>query len=169
MQIFKTVLFLFFLCLAMASFSQCTSSKQTQEPILQNKGPIPIGKSYFQAWVAGIQGGGSGINVHIPKPKTDVKPDSIFFRGMKSKLNKDNFGYVAQFKTQANQKDDVIMSNEPQQEYGNTLNEEKNFPFQLKENECVVSYLENNTIKYFKIQNLIEKPMQQYPSAPPRH
>ena len=81
-----------------------------------------------------------------------------------------NTGYVSHFKTALNQNEDIIMSGEDSAEYGNELPANiKPFPFQLKENECVISYKEGNTIKYFKVMNLIEMPLQLYPSAPPKH
>ena len=168
MRIFKTLLLTVFLCFIMAGFSQCSGTKHTQEPQLEKTAPIPVEKAYFQAWVAGIQGGGSGIHLYLPDSTTDIKLDSVYFREMVAKLNRDSTGYVALFRTQTNQRDDVIMSNENHAEYGNTLSEKAQIPFQLKANECVVSYIENNNIRYFKIENLIEKPMKQYPSAPPR-
>ncbi|WP_203460467.1 hypothetical protein [Lacinutrix sp. WUR7] len=38
------------------------------------------------------------------------------------------------------------------------------FPFQLKGNECVIIYIEDSTTKYYKIEDLIEKPRDEYPS-----
>ena len=39
------------------------------------------------------------------------------------------------------------------------------FTFQLKDNECVIIYIEDSTTKYYKIQDLIEKRRDEYPSA----
>lgn len=50
------------------------------------------------------------------------------------------------------------MSNEPYAEYGNKVPKLPEKPsFKLKENECVVSYKEEDKIKYFKIKNMIQK------------
>ena len=50
------------------------------------------------------------------------------------------------------------MSNEPYAEYGNKVPElpKKSF-FQLKENECVISYKQSGKTKYFKIKGLTKK------------
>jgi len=169
MRLVKTLIFSLSMCFVMVSFSQCSGSKNTQETTLQKTAPTQLDKPYYQAWVAGIQGGGSGINVFMPSRETSVKLDSAYFRGMKAKVEITNEGYIARFKTKANQKDDVIMSSESNSEYGNQLPQKENFPFQLKDNECVISYYKDNTLAYFKIEDLFEKAMAQYPSAPPRH
>ena len=153
----------------MASFLQCSSFKNPSEIVLEKTNPITIEKPYFQSWVAGIQGGGSGINLYLPIQNTTLKLDSAYFRGMIAKVQIINTGYVSHFKTALNQKEDIIMSGEENAEYGNQIPANNNpFPFQLKENECVISYTEDNTTKYFRIINLIEMPIELYPSASPK-
>jgi len=151
----------------MTSFSQCSSSKNASVISLETTNPITFEKPYFQSWIAGIQGGGSGINLYLPSQDTTFKLDSAFFRGMKSKIQIINIGYISHFKTDLNQREDIIMSGEENAEYGNQFPVKITpFPFQLKENECVISYTEENKTKYFKIGNLFEEPLQPYPSAP---
>ena len=158
------------MCFILVGFSQCSSSKNPSEIALEISMPLTIEKPYFQSWIAGIQGGGSGINLYLPSQNTTFKLDSAYFRGMTSKVKIINTGFVSHFKTTLNQKEDIIMSEEDNAEYGNQIPENKNpFPFQLKENECVISYLEDNRTKYFKILNLYEMPIQLYPSAQPKH
>ena len=71
---------------------------------------------------------------------------------------------VGRFKTEANQKQDIIMSNEPYAEYANKVPElPEKIPFELKDDECVVSYLEKNKIKYFKIEGIVKKESTRYP------
>lgn len=162
----------------MASFSNCSSTKEsnnlgnkTAMQDFQDKPSFKLGETYYKHWVAGVKGGGSGITVLIPMEnnKNNVVLDSVYFRGMQSKLESIKSGYVANFKTEANQKEDIIMSNDKKAEYGNSLPNKVNFPYQLKDNECVISYIEDNTTKYFKIENIIEKARDQYPSAPPKN
>ena len=169
MQSLKTTFFTLVMCFILVGFSQCSSSKNSSEIVLEDSNPITFEKPYFQSWVAGIQGGGSGINLYLPSQNTTFKLDSAYFRSMTSKVQVINAGYVSHFKTALNQKEDIIMSGEENAEYGNQLPANKNiFPFQLKENECVISYTKDNSTKYFKIINLFEIPMQQYPSTPPK-
>ncbi len=160
----------FLMVLIMISFSQCSSAQK-----LQKEAPVKLGPAYYQYWVAGIQGGGSGINLFIQiegTSKENIELDSIYFRGKVSKLEfKPNNPslFIGRFSSRTNQKKDIIMSNKPNAEYGNELPKLKEkIPFDLKENECVVSYIEDDKIKYFQIENIVEKQPELYPSAPPK-
>lgn len=150
--------------LVMASFSQCSSTKKLQE-----KAPMALEQVYCQQWVAGIEGGGSGINIFIPVKDKSVVLDSVYFRGKGVKLETkdDELLFVGRFKSAFNQPKDMVFSNEPNAEYGNRLELPEKIPFELKDNECVISYIDGNTTKYFKVDNVVEKEMIAYPSAPP--
>ncbi|WP_338732210.1 hypothetical protein [Mangrovimonas cancribranchiae] len=143
----------------------CSSSKQ-----LETRPPFTLGKAYYQDWVAGIEDGGSGVNVYIPikdNPKSIVL-DSIYFRNQAVKLKKqivDKTIYIGRF--QSKNKQDLIMSSNPKAEYGNTLPKTVKPPFPLTKNECIVSYQDKGKTKYYKIQDLVEKQPLHYPSAPP--
>ena len=149
----------------MTNFSQCSSSQKLQE-----KAPAMFGDVYFQRWNAGVQGGGSGINLFIPVADTNIVLDSVYFRGKSAKLETkptDTSLYVGRFKTEFNQPKDIVMSSNPLDEYNNPLPIQKEkIPFTLKDSECVVSYKDGQTTKYFKIENIIEKEAINYPSAP---
>ena len=149
----------------MTSFLQCSSSQTLQE-----KAPTTFGEVYFQRWNAGIQGGGSGINLFIPVVDTNVVLDSVYFRGKSAKLEtkpQNKSLYIAYFKTELNQPKDIVMSNNPLDEYKNQLPIQKErIPFKLKDSECVVSYKDGSITKYFKIENITEKETINYPSAP---
>ena len=161
----KTILFSFFILLIMAGFSQCSSTKNLQE-----KAPVDIDQVYFQKWIAGVEGGGSGLNIFIPVKETIPKLDSVYFRGKVIKLEIDESGllYIGRFLTGLNQKNDMIMSNDPNAEYGNKApGKLQKFPFTLKETECIISYQKDGKTKYFKIEEIVEKEMIAYPGPPP--
>lgn len=153
------------LLMIMTSFSQCSSSQKLQE-----KAPATFGEVYFQRWNAGIQGGGSGMNLFIPVTDNNVVLDSVYFRGESTKLEtkpQNKMLYIGYFKTEFNQPKDIVMSSNPLDEYNNLLLIKKEkIPFTLKDSECVVSYKDGQTTKYFKIENIIEKEAINYPSAP---
>ena len=137
------------------SFFNCSSAK-----MLQNDVPFEIGEAYYQE-------SNSDIHVYIPiKSNPDnIILDSIYFQGKKAKLESENASLaLGRFKIQPTQKQDIIMSNEPYAEYGNKVPKipEKS-AFDLKDNECIVSYKEDNEIKYFKIKNVIQKQTQASP------
>lgn len=151
---------------------QCKSSKQNQsesvfkekEIKLESQGDITTGKVFFQKWVAGQQDGGSGINIYFPElvNKNNYTIGNVYFRGMIGQIIN---GKASPFASLRFVNKDIIMSSDANAEYGNDM--PKVFPFKLKDNECVISYNTGNEIKYYKIENILEKATQFMPSAPP--
>lgn len=135
------------------SFSQCKNSKEMTYKTVKHA-QFKITKATYKNWVAGVKGGGSGINVFIaiPNLETDkITIDSLFFRGQKVKAEHKGLLYVGYFKTSTNQKKDIIMSGDVNAEYGNKAPiKELKFPFDLKDNEVVISYKKRGKIKYLK-------------------
>ena len=128
------------------SVLNCASS----DTKLQSKAPTTFENVYYQKWNAGTQEGGSGINVYLQSKKSSVQLDSIYFRGHKAKLQPDannSLLYVGRFKSNDNT---------------------SNLPFKLEDDECVVSYVKANKVRYFKISNLNERKSLNYPSASPK-
>jgi len=152
--------------LLIVSLTQCSTSKgrmQIGQVELEEKPSFVIGDVFFQKWIAGVQGGGSGYHLYmmVKENKRNVVFDSAYFRGVKAKLIISKMGYIATFNSALNQKQDIIMSANSLDEYGNI------FPNGLQTNECVISYYERDKIKYSKIENIKEKEAINYPSAPP--
>jgi hypothetical protein len=144
---------------------QCSTAQK-----LQTAQPFIIGEVYYQDWVSGVIGGGSGTNIYIQmvsNPK-QIELDSVYFHGKSAKLEYfDNTFLIGNFNSNTNSKKDMVMSNEPYAEYGNKIPElTKKIPFHLNDNQCIISYIEGHKIKYFKIDNIIEKELLAYPSAP---
>ncbi len=165
MKIVKQTSLLLLLCLIAISISHCRSAQK-----LQSKVPLEIGIVYYQTWIAGVKGGGSGVNLYIPiiSNTNRVELDSVYFHGKVSKLEaySDSL-FIGRFKTNINQKKDMILSSDPLEEYGNQVPKlEKEIPFKLNENQCVISYKEGSKIKYFKIENIKKKELLAYPSVP---
>ncbi|WP_142784440.1 hypothetical protein [Changchengzhania lutea] len=166
MQLFKKIIALVLMAFVMTSFSQCASTYKLQKEL-----PLEIGAVYYQHWVAGVQGGGSGVNLFIPimANTNDIQLDSVYFQGKQVKLEfKNNSIYVGRFASKVNQKQDIIMSSETIEEYNNPIPEiPKKLPFELKDNECVVSYQEGNRTLYYKISKITKKESARYPSVRP--
>ncbi len=165
MKIIKTIFSFLSICLIVILGSQC-SSAQKIEPVA----PLKIGNVYYQSWIAGIEGGGSGINLYIPiiLNKNNIEMDSVYFQGKSAKLEfNDKSEAIGRFSTEINRKKDIIMSNEPYAEYGNQIKRTPlKTPFQLKDNQCVVSYKKGSEIKYFMVDSITKKPLLAFPSAP---
>ncbi len=165
---FRHIISLTILPLIMFSFSQCSSQKK-----LQDKAPVQLKGVYCQNWVAGIQGGGAGTNIFIPiEAVTDkkVQLDSVYFRGKSAKLETKPQGtsiYIGRFISERNKKRDLVMDGDGKKEYGNEMPTiPEKIPFELKNDECVVSYKEGSKTKYFKIEGVVEKTMESFPMAP---
>lgn len=132
----------------MVSFYHCSSSKR-----LQNKLPFEIHEAYYQE-----SNSGTNVYISIKSNPNNIILDSIYFKGKQVKLGQENNLFVGRFASSIIQKQDIIMSNEPYAEYGNKVPKlPEKLPFELKDNECVLSYKEDNSIKYFKIKNVIQK------------
>lgn len=153
------------LLLVLITIVQCGSAQK-----LQINTSFKLGQVYYQHWIAGVQGGGSGINLYIPiiSNVNKVEFDSVYFRNKVVKLEFPNENLaIGRFKTSSNQKKDFIMSSEPYAEYGNQVpNLNKNIPFKVEDNQCIISYKDKGKIKYFKVDSIIKKELQAYPSVP---
>ncbi len=160
----KSTIVLLVLVLLSIHFS-CTSGTK----VFEQNPPFTIKEATFQKWFAGAQEFGSGIHVflEIGNLSQDVKPDSIYFRGMAAVLQKDAANpskYEGNLKTSAKQ--DVIMDENPVKEMNNPIPDiQKFFPFELSPNEAVLAYSRNNKRYYYKILDLKEIEALNYPSS----
>jgi len=166
MKTIKYIISVTLLSFVLVGFSQCSSTKK-----IQKNTPIVLGQVYCQEWIAGVKGGGSGLNIFIPTDDISIILDSVYFRGKATKLEaqkQKGIIYIGRFISDLNQKKDMIMSNEPNAEFGNEMLKISQIsPFKLNDNECVISYKDGKTTKYFKVDNVVEKDLIPYPSARP--
>jgi len=153
-------------------FPQCTSTKGTMN-IAQTieLSEMSISQVYYQSWVAGVRGGGSGIDLYINKSVVEGKKlITAYFRGKSVKFDPvvgNSNIYIARFKGETNQVSDINMEADAINEYGNTAPIKKDsIPFELSSNDVVVSYLQNNVLKYLKLINISKKESLAYPSVP---
>lgn len=155
-------------------FSQCAGTKNTMkisDTILISK--AMQSQVYYQSWVAGVRGGGSGTDLYVSKSAVGNKELlTAYFNGntvdFDPLIGKSQV-YIARFKGSANRFKDQVMSADGVQEHVNKVPVKKDsIPFKLGVNEAVVSYLENKKIKHIKLTNIIKKEMLAYPSAPRR-
>ncbi|NQY04695.1 MAG: hypothetical protein HRT68_00460 [Flavobacteriaceae bacterium] len=163
-------LFIILLSLLIMSSSNCKSTVEMShnKDELNEAQVITIQESgsYYQKWVAGIKGGGSGINLYIPsaESKTIVYKE-VYFRSMKTSLSttkvESKSYYLGRFKTALNSKKDLNMDGNTKGEYGNAspLQNKVDPPFEISESEAIVVYTENDEEKFLKITGIKEKPM----------
>lgn len=146
MRIFKNFIYLILIGIFSAAFSQCASTNKQETSL-----PLKLGDVYYQE-----NGVDATIVIPIISNPNNIVLDSIFFQWKEAKLEfRNNTKYVGRFEIKTSIKPDIIMSNEPYGEYGNKVPEiPRKSRFQLKENECMVSYKQGNSIKYFRIENI---------------
>ena len=119
----------------------------------------------YQSWVAGVRGGGSGINFYIDLKSelpANIELKKLIFRGYEAPFEKqDNLHFQAMIKTSGNQQkfdgDDSQIYTSPK----NALT--------LAENEAILIFLKNGKEIRQTIKEVKEKPMLLYPSTKPKN
>ncbi len=140
------------------SILSCSSQKE-----VESKSPFPIEEVYFQKWIAGVQGGGSGINFHVTFKKhldENFKLKKLKFDAHESDFEQiSETEFVARIKTNDN---DLILEENSEKEYGNKNPEE----FKLNKNEALLIFYNISSKKYYtkRVENVKEKPLLAYPS-----
>lgn len=152
----------------LTSASQCTNAQK-----LEQEAPIEFGEVYYQKRVQAIKDLESSISLYIPLKEGSDKTivlDSVYFKGKSAKLKVDTQNqsmYVARFITNSKQTPDIILSSDMKEESENKLpKKEPEIPFQLKPNECVISYEVDGEVRYYKISNIKEKRLKEVPMSP---
>lgn len=136
-------------------FLRCGTSKENS----QKTPPFKIVKSTYNNWIGG-QPGVKGVIVKVAIDNPNVTLDSIYFRNMKTALEKEKITseekYIGHF-TYPNTKNEIILHGDPKKEFGNPVPDvSKKNPFELENNEAMVSYIYKGIKNYYKISNLIE-------------
>ena len=148
-------------------FSSCGSGNTDASYLaFEDNPPFIIDEASYQQWTAGTPEGGSGINVFInfSDIKQGVLFKEIYFRGKQTQVVTSpavRVQYVGYFKNEP--KRDIIMDSNPIHEAANTPPNKS--PFQLYDDEAVISYEFNGKTNYFRIQNLERKEPLAYPAS----
>ena len=142
-------------------FATTLISCNTTETIVQENN---LSTSY-ETWVAGVRGGGSGINFYVDL-KTELSEEielkKVIFRGYEVPFEKqDTLHFIARIKTDGNQQkiegDDTKIYTSPK----NALTS--------AENEAILIFLKNGKEIRQTIKEVKEKPMLLYPSTKPKN
>lgn len=138
-----------------ASTFQCASNKEIATTFEQ-EAPFTVKPVVFQEWYAGIKVGGTGINVFLPisDVKGNIVFDEVYFRNLRGKLIKKEDNYIA------------VLKNPSRLYTFKKAEKPADYPFDLKDNECVVSYIQNGQTKYHKIITLNEVAGTYYEDGP---
>ncbi|MGB5820128.1 MAG: hypothetical protein WBG90_11650 [Saonia sp.] len=154
-------------------FSSCSSQK-----ILETKTPFIIGSASCQEWIGGREESGSGLTLKVPVSNSidnTIIFRNVYFRGKMTEVYRNTVDgelfVMGKFVSEKIDKPDIVMHADSTQEVGNQppkLNKKNTMesPFELKNDEAVLSYIENGTEKYVKISGIQERPALIYQSKP---
>ena len=162
------------LSLAVSSLllTQCKSASSTenQETMTLSTPSFASVEAYFNTYVAGVQGGGTGIEFYIPtETDKEIILEKVFFRESAGKVMKSSTGYVARFRTDTGINQDVIMSSEANREAVNTPPVVADtFPFPLEKDQAGLIYKDNGVVKYCILSNIKQRDSKAYPQQLPR-
>ena len=128
----------------------CKSSK------FKKKLPFKIEKGFYQNWTGGQPGvGGIRFEFIISDLSENVEFKNIYFKNNKEQLylrKSDNNNVVtANISKENADRINLIMHIDATKEFNNTLPNTSDFPFKLKNNECVISYLESDIENFYKL------------------
>ncbi len=154
-----------FLVMMLFSFSACVPQKKLVDDV-----PFELGKPTCYDWVGGRAESGRGTILQLPLVKDAMatpKLQQAYFRGKVAdiKMEKTTDGWLAKanFRKNSGEKRDRVMHADPMKEVGNQppMIKEK-FPFELKDDECVISFLDGDTVRYFKVSNIKQTKQKNY-------
>jgi hypothetical protein len=156
MNSLKKVAFAIVFAMLLSTTFQCASPKVAVTQF-ETQTPFNVEPVSFQEWYAGIKIGATGLNVFLPVTNVNqnVAIDSIYFRNLKGKLEKKNGKYVA------------VLENTSKGYTFKKSERPDDYPFELLDYECVISYTENGITKYHKISQLNEVAGTYYENGPP--
>lgn len=164
-------LIVFFFSLSMVSCNCAKDSVANENEISEKKEgtsqefKLPIQEVYYQKWIAGVQGGGSGINFYVVLKaplKKEIVLEKVQFESYEGLFIKQSDSvYIANIKTNLN---DLVLDEDPKNEYGNKPPVAK-----LKSKEANLYYQVNRKEVIHNFKNVKEKEMLAYPSMKPQN
>ncbi|SNR39975.1 hypothetical protein SAMN06265371_102305 [Lutibacter agarilyticus] len=134
-------------------FISCGSTSKISE----NNPPFKVLSATYTEWLGG-QPGVNGVLVSIKIDNLAIKLDSVYFRNTSAllKLNKKTTSYNVSI-VLPNTNKNLQLDIDPRKEFGNEVPDiSTKIPFELNDNEAVVSYLQKGKTNYYKISSLIE-------------
>lgn len=140
----------------------CKSAKFDKNP------PFKISGATYNNWTGG-QPGVSGIRVIINfETKEDVQFDKIYFAKKEGTTElyerKGKVFLVGRIDTSNPKQRDLTLHIDSKKEVKNELpKEETKIPFELKENEAIISYVYKGKTHYYKVENIQQTKADYYP------
>ncbi len=136
----------------MTMFTGCGSNKNLQE-----KAPANFQQVYYTK-------DDSSLKLYIPVSAIQterVALNSVYFQDRKADLEMDNNFPGVYIATFPRGKEDLIMSSDPRDEYGNKVRAiPEEAPVKIKDDEAILVFTEKGDVKFYKITGIEERPAQ---------
>lgn len=138
---------------------------------IENQSVLSFKQSYYHRWTSGIKGGGSGIDIFlvlksgVDLKENDVLVDGVYFQGFYTALKfhaPNKLQGVIITKENLGDSFDTLGGTSKRNESEKKIDENIEVPFQLENDEAVISYKEKGIQKFFKI-TLIKKEITSQP------
>ncbi|MBT8236385.1 MAG: hypothetical protein KJO04_09350 [Bacteroidia bacterium] len=158
------------LLILMMGLYACSSQKK-----LTADAPFTVSKAICQTWIGGMEQTGHGTEVTLTLDAfamDQITLKELYFRGRVGEITMGDTTDGIQAKCNFfEQPKEIAMHSDPAREVGNQpprvrSKKEVEFPFELKPDEAVISYMENDSLKFFKVGNVVDKPGRVYQSRP---
>ena len=158
----------FFTILFTLALISCSSSQVTETITASD---YTAEKPYFQKWMGGAPGSGSGVNLFIPAYLIEKDSiDAIYFQDMKATNfyfeDEDHSTIVARFINSNTVQ--TKMTLDPKGEYGNPAPSLEKIDIELSTNEAAIKLKGEKKASFVILSAIEEKPIQQMPGRLPR-
>ncbi|MBG6063473.1 hypothetical protein IWX83_003283 [Flavobacterium sp. CG_9.1] len=126
----------------------------------QSEFPQEIKSVFYHKKLQGDSKDSIYLQIEFKKPLLQsIVLNTVYFRNQEATVKQvtpEHFtvAFVTQTSTE-----DFIMDQDPSKEYGNKAPDVSNAKFEIQSNEAVLNYTQNGKIYFFKMTNIIEKPL----------
>lgn len=127
---------------------------------LQSEFPQEIQSVFYQKVKKGMESSVINFYIEFKKPlAANIKLEKIYFHNQESLVQEITPKDFKSSFLQSNKKEDLIMDSNPAKEYGNKAPVVQKSKFDLKSNEAVLEYTKDGKTLFYKIANVLEKPL----------
>lgn len=157
MNLFKKAAYAIVLVVIYTCSFLCAGQKVNTSITFEELAPFKVKSVSFQKKYTDNKTGARDIMIYfnIANLSKAIKIERVYFRNLSEKLNEKDGKYEALLKKES--QDQTINNSEKRTVY----------PFKILDSECVVSYIEGETIKYIKVSAYSEIAATYYESGPP--
>ncbi|TMM58905.1 hypothetical protein FEE95_05595 [Maribacter algarum] len=148
----------------------CSSQKK-----LETSAPFTLGEVYGQNWIVENAAKDSGYEVVIPVMSLDENEavlQNLYHKGKMVDISIElrDFGMIAlaEYSKEDLLKKDILVPEAPNSKKKKDNKKMELFPFELRDTEAVLSYLQKDKVKYIKLSGIRQNPVVIYESLKAR-